>query len=211
MKRIVAVILAVLLLVFSAGAFADTNTAETLKGEGWEITDEYAWSTGRYNKYAFVLLNTSGYNARISINAIFYDKDDSIVGVASSSENACENGYSTYWEFSNDVEFKRVSLRISMEKEEWYKDGGQSAIKLTVSKVNEQKIILIAENVGKEAVEFVEYNVLYLKDGRVVSTDWGYLTDKDSEIKPGAMEMAEEKCSEDFTEVKVYAHGRIDK
>ena len=54
------------------------------------------------------------------------------------------------------------------------------------------------------------YRFLYLKNGKVVSTDWGYLVDKANENKPGAMEMGEETGYEDVSEFQVYIHGTID-
>ncbi len=63
---------------------------------------------------------------------------------------------------------------------------------------------------GLTLARMPSYRFLYLKNGKVVSTDWGYLVDKDNEIKPGAMEMGEETGYEDFSEFQVYIHGTID-
>lgn len=210
MKRFIAAMLTICVLFCTMTSLAQTDKGVVRQGEGWEITKEYSWKNYGDYKYAFVLKNTSNYNARISVNVVFYDGKDNIVGVSSRSEYGCESGYETYWGFSNDIEFSRVDIRVTMEKENRYEDGGQSSIKLTANKVGDRKIILIAENIGKEAVKFVQYDILYLKNGKVVSTDWGYLVDKDNEIKPGAMEMGEETGYEDFSEFQVYIHGTID-
>ncbi len=198
-------------IMYSARAVTkeDYDNMPIATGDGWEITKEYYYNTNWYNYYIFILKNTSGYNADISVNVYFYDAEDNLVGVANGSKSACENGYSTYWGFSNDVEFDHATYEITMSEETWYKDGGQSSIELT-SNIVGKKVILSAKNIGKEVVQFVEYNVLFLNEkGEVVSTGWGYLTDDDSELKPGATEMREESSSKPFTEVKVYALGRI--
>lgn len=181
-------------------------------GDGWEIIKEYYYSTKWDNYYIFLLKNTSGYNAEISVNIYFYDADDNMVGVANASERACENNQVTYWSFSNDdMAFDHVSIDITMTEETYYKDGGQSCIELT-SNIVGKKAIIAAKNNGKETVQFLEYNVLFLdENGQVVATDWGYLTDDDSELKPGSTEMREASTSKAFTEVKVYALGRIDR
>lgn len=179
-------------------------------GDGWEMLKEYYYKTSWYNYYIFVLKNTSGYDAEISCDVVFYDENDNMVGVSNGSERACENGYETYWSFSNDIEFDHATVEIKMSKETWYK-GGQSSIELSTNIVG-NKAIITAKNTGKKAVEFVEYHILFLDDnGNVVSTGWGYLTDSDSEIKPGAQEMREESYSKGFADVRVYAMGRIDK
>lgn len=181
-------------------------------GDGWEIIKEYYYSTKWDNYYIFLLKNTSGYNAEISVNIYFYDADNNMVGVANGSERACENNQITYWVFSNDeIAFDHVTLDITISEDTYYKDGGQSCIELTTNIVG-KKAIIAAKNNGKDIVEFVQYNVLFLdENGQVVATDWGYITDDDSELKPGATEMREASTSKAFSEVKVFVHGRIDK
>lgn len=57
-----------------------------------------------------------------------------------------------------------------------------------------------------------KYNLLYLDEaGQIVSTEWGYLTDDDSELKPGATEMRDDACYDDFSDAKVYLLGRAEK
>lgn len=180
-------------------------------GDGWQMIKEYQYKTSWYNYYCFVLKNVSGYNAEISCNVVFYDANHNIVGVSNASERACENGYETFWVFSNDIEFEYATVDITMTEETWYKDGGQSCVELSASIVG-NKAIITAKNNGKEAVDFLEYHVLFMdENGNLLSTGWGYLTDDDNELKPGKMEMREESYFEGFSDVKVYALGRIDK
>ena len=181
-----------------------------MTGDGWEMLKEYKYETRWAHYYIFVLKNTSGYDAEIDCNVVFYDEDGNMVGVANSSNYACESGYETCWVFKNDIEFDYATVEVNMSKDKYYA-AGQSSIELTTNIVGD-KAIITAKNVGDKAVEFVEYYVLFLdENGNVVSHSWGYLTDNDSEIKPGAQEMREETSYEDFSDVVVYALGRIDK
>lgn len=179
-------------------------------GDGWEIVKEYYYNTKWDNYYIFLLKNTSGYTADISVNAYFYDADNNLVGVANSSEYACEDGYLSYWSFSNDdIAFDHVDVEITMEEDTYYK-GGQSSIEVSTNIVG-KKVIISAKNIGTQTVEFVEYHVLFFNEnGEIVTTGWGYLTDDDSEIKPGATEMREENAYESFADVRVIVSGRID-
>ncbi len=180
-------------------------------GEGWEVTKEFYYESYWDHYYMFVLKNTSGYNADISVNVVFYDAQDNIIGVDNDSENDCENGYETFWSFSNEEEFDHVSFEVNMSQESYYLDGSQSSIELSYNIVGD-KAIITAKNIGFDTVSFLEYHVLFLNDNNeVVSTGWGYLTDDDSEIKPGATIMKDETSYEPFSNVMVYAHGRISK
>jgi len=179
-------------------------------GDGWEIIKEYyyKYSSSSYY-YIFVLKNTSGYNARINANIVFYDADDNMVGVANGSEEDCENGYQTLWIFSNDMEFDHVSTEIKMEEESYYKDGSQSSIEVSTDIIG-KKVLITAKNIGKDPVEYAEYHILFFNDkGEIVRTDWGYITDSDSQIKPGATEIRDASYSKGFSDVAVYVHGRI--
>lgn len=182
-------------------------------GDGWEILKEWRYTAEyiNYNYYAFTLKNTSGYTAEIGVSAKFYDADDNLVGVADKTQNACEDGYVTYWAFSNDdIDFDHVELKIRMSKDKYY-EGAQSALQIETSVVGD-KVIISATNTGDKPVRFAEYNALFLdENGEIVYTNWGYIGDDDTEIKPGATEMEEANAwGADFAEAQVYVLGRID-
>lgn len=180
-------------------------------GDGWVITKDYRYTAFASYYYAFVLKNTGEDNVRITVDVLFYDAEDHIIGTQSASEDACESGYETFWSFSNEKNYDHVSIDVKTEPETEYKAGGQSSINLSYEIVG-NKVILTAVNTGKKAVQYVEYHVLFLNDSdEVVSTSWRFLTDDDNEIKPGATEIREETSPVPFTKVLVYAHGTIEK
>ncbi len=168
---------------------------------------EYKWSTSRYHHNDLVIKNTSGFDAHIEVTVLFYDKEGTIVGVQNSDQRACENGYETFWSIYNDIAFDRAEYTISVSPDTYYK-GVQSSIEHSTSIVN-NKVIFTAKNISNEAVSYLEYHLLYLdKNGNIVDTDWGYLDDKDSELKPGKTEFREDKTSEEFATVQLYTKGR---
>ena len=212
MKRFIALFLSICLTMCLILSTAQAAIIQVKKSQ-YQITNEYYWNSSRYYYYAFSLKNTSGYNANITVSAIFYDVRNNIIGVSEQSEVACENGYETYWCFYNEEKFDHVSTTISLKEDTRYKTGGQSNIKLTANKVGNKKVILTAENIGTEPVEFLKYNILFLDaNGKVLSTAWGYLTNfsDENQIAPGVVKMCEEKYSKGFSDVRVYIHGRID-
>ena len=186
--------------------------ASSNAGEDYEITNEFFYTNeyGDAYYYCLVLKNNSGFNASIGVDVIFYDADNNIVGVESDDEGGCENGYETFWEFYNDTPFDHVTTEIVVDKDTRYRDGSQSSIDVT-SNVSGNKIILSAHNHGGYPVEFVEYHVLFFdENGKLITTSWGYLDDKDSEIKPNKTVMADVECPDSFADYIVYSHGKID-
>lgn len=172
----------------------------------YAVVKEYKWSNSWYNYYAIVIKNTSGQDSVIEVSMYFKDKKGDIIGVKSQEQRACESGFETFWLFSNDENFDGVEYEISMSEERYY-ESIQSELDLKVS-TTKNKAILSAKNTGNSIMQFVEYNVLFIdKKGNVVGSGWGYLADKDNEIKPGKTLMDEETCRETFAEVVIYANG----
>ncbi|MDO4867226.1 MAG: hypothetical protein Q4C10_11795 [Clostridia bacterium] len=183
--------------------------APILSGSGWEISKEYFFNQYGTYYYFFVLKNTCGYNAAIGVDVIFYDANDNIVGADEGLEYGCENGYETFWSFTNDIAFDHVSVNISMDKDEWNIDGSQSALEYSYSIVGD-KIIISAKNIGTEAIEYPMYEVLFLNDkGEVVYSDWGYMSQNDDKINPNTTQICDVSSYEKFTDAIVYVHGTI--
>ena len=178
-------------------------------GDGWEMLKEYYYSDSIDEYYyAFVLKNTSGYDATIDCNVVFYDENDNMVGVSNITKNGCENGYETCWLTMNDVEFDHATVDVSITEETLCK-AAQSSIELTTN-VAGDKVIITAKNTGDEAVDYVEYDAIFLdENGDIVFGYFGYLVDSDGQIKPGAQEMSEAPCYEEFSDAIVYAFGCI--
>ena len=181
---------------------ADSSPSE------YQVT-EYRWSSSWYYYNDLVIKNTSGQDCKISVSMIFYDKAGNIIGIDEASQYACQNGFETYYSFSNEDPFDHVEYTITMTPEKYY-TCIQADLDLQSNIVGD-KVILSARNSGDLVMEFVEYHVLYLDDsGTVVGKDWGYIDDSDNEIKPGSTQFKDESCSEDFSSVLFFANGRAD-
>lgn len=197
MKRILS--LALILIAVATLAVAEAP-------EEYEIK-EYKWSTSRYYHNDIVIKNTSGYDANIDVTALFKDKDGNIIGVSNDNEEACQDGYETFWSFYKDDPFDSCEFLITVTPDKYYK-GVQSSVEQSASVVG-KKVIITAKNTSESTVKYLEYYLLYLDgDGNAVDYDWGYLTDSDSELKPGKTEFREESSSSAFASVELYTKGR---
>ena len=158
--------------------------AEEETSDEYEVTKEYTWNTKWNNYFGVAVKNTSGEDCGFDAQVIFYDKDENIIGVSNPSATVCGDG---------DTAFDHVSYTIN-KTSSWYADV-HSYVDVTAS-VSGKKAILTGKNNGDKEAKFVEYRALFLdKDGNAVDYAWGYLTDNDSAIKPGKMELREEQTS----------------
>lgn len=170
----------------------------------------YPYSKKESKNYLYLLItNNSGKTARIDILIRYYDENGGLVGISNLAEEAFADGTQIITCGSNDVPFATYEYEITAEEESYYTSVDQN---LVVEKtVLPSKVIFSVTNEGDIAAEFADYNVLFLRDGSIVDTGWSYVTDNDSEIKPGKTEYREESSSEDFDEVIVAVHGKGDK
>ncbi len=169
----------------------------------------YTWKSFSYHYLALVVKNNSDINCSFSASVQFMDANGSLVGVKEKDIMAFEAKQEACLIFSNDIEFADFSYEFNVSQLKYY-NCVTSAIDVDVITLPE-KAIISATNNGPVAAEFVEYNILYFKNGKVVDYDWGYLTDEDSEIKPGRKETEESSVYEDYDEVKVFLSGYADK
>ena len=173
-----------------------------------DVVKEYKY-TGAYGltHAAFVIVkNTSKYTIELGGKIKFYDKAGDLIGYSSASERAIGPDEEVCFRFSNDDDFDHYEITWSASEERYYR-AVCSNISIEVMKTK-NKAIIEATNNGDVAADFVEYYVLFLNGDDLVGYGWGYLTDKESQIKPGKTEMREATCSSSFNSVKVYITGR---
>lgn len=170
---------------------------------------EYIWSSANYHHCDLVIKNTSGNDCEIEVAMIFYDESDTMIGVANASQRACQNGFETYYSLYNEHPFDHVKYSITMSPESYY-SCIQSDLDFQYSVVN-NKVIMSARNTSERSMEYVRYDILYLDEsGSVVEIDYGYITDSDSEIKPGATQYKDSISYVDFSSVVIVCNGRAD-
>lgn len=173
--------------------------------EDYKLIKDYKWSS--YNNYeGLVIRNTSGSTKDYDAKVMFYDKNNQLIGVGNFSADVVAAGQEALILCSNEAAFDHIDYTISA-KDSRYSEV-QSFIDIQIQ-IADNKAILIAKNNGNVAAQFVQYNCLFINGkGQVVGTGWGYLTDDDSELKPGMTEFREESCYEPFKTVELYFTGR---
>lgn len=183
---------------------AEDITVSTL--EGCEIIKEYSWNSSWYNNYALEIKNTSGETNGYRGRIIFYDAENNIVGVSNPEITVLDDGYETLMSASQDNAFDHIAYSVQPQKTSY--EDVHSFVEVTANATG-KKAILVGKNNGTQAAKFVEYHCLFLdKDGSVVGSDWGYLVDDDSELKPGKTEMREADCYADYDSAIVFFEGR---
>lgn len=176
----------------------------------YTVTHEYRWTTSWGSYYwGVVIKNTSGKTMDFTAQVILYDDKNEMIGVNNPMVSTCADGHEMLLLMSNDTAFDHVEYSItpSESNTEYYKEA-QTSVTVSAKKVGD-KAIIIGKNSGTVAAEYIRYTAIFLKNDQVVNIGMSYLTDNDSQIKPGKSEMREERCSEDFDSVVVYMEGRL--
>ena len=199
MKRLL--IIVALIITISSTAVAES---------GYKITAEYKWDNGRSYHNDVVIKNTSGYDAKINVMALFKDKDGNVIGVFNREERGCEDGYETFWSLYQEQPFDACEIVLSMRPDDIYK-GVQSNIDHDVL-IAGNKAVISAKNTSTDAVGFVEYWIIFFgSDNNVVDCGWGFTIDGDNEIKPGDTRYAESLTSHEFVKAEAYLKGNNSK
>lgn len=158
--------------------------------------------------YFLVVKNNSSETVEINVNAIAKDKDGKSIGVANSEEVAIGSGTEiclcNYFDGVKDA--ASFEYTMTVKKDVFFKPVNQD-LKIEKSET-EEKVILSCTNIGEKTAQFVEAYALFFKDGKLVDYDSAYITDDDSEIKPGATISEELNCYGGYDDVKIYVSGR---
>lgn len=169
-------------------------------------TTGYTYDTSN-NHYLFLAItNNSNEDVSIDVSIKYFDENGSLVGISNADEYAFAKGTKMLISGSNDIPFASYEYEITPQKEDLYVSvTGNLAIEKTVVG---NKVIAGITNNCSIAARFVEYDILFLKEGNLVDTAWGFATDSDNEIKPGKTQYIEEKTSEEFDDVLIFLKGR---
>lgn len=136
--------------------------------------------------YLLVVKNNSERTISLEVNSIAKDSEGKTVGAASSSGEAIGSGHEVclmnYFEsVKSDSTFEYT---ISVKEDEYYEsvldDLGHE------DSDTGEKVIVTCTNNGDKAAQFVEGTVLFFSGDKLVGYETNYLTDDDSELKPGA-------------------------
>lgn len=167
----------------------------------------YTYSTDYSNVLTLVLKNNSDAHCKLNVSVDFYDKDNNIVDTQDDYIDVFSAGTENALCFMTDDKFTTYKYEIKVSEPEDYYFSVNDKLSCKVNTATE-KAIISATNNGDKPAQFVEYYALFFKNNKLVYTNWGYVGDDDSEIKPGRTEKEIASCYEDFDSVKVYLDGR---
>lgn len=188
------------------GSDDEQGTTAQNGNKDYKLVKAYAWNS--YGSYyeGLVIENRSGETKVFDAQVMFYDAQNSLIGVGNYSTDVVGNGKRAIIICSNEEPFHHLEYTITPNETRY--SEVQSFVNVQ-QKIKGGKVIIMATNNGDVAAEYVKYNCLFInKNKKVVDTDWGYITDDDSELKPGKTEYREESCSEPFQTVEIYYTGR---
>lgn len=235
MKRMICLVLALVLAVSVCGCSSNGSTtsgsvksqepgkngasdqkdsdAPAEKGPGPEesIADKldvtgYSYKSDFSNYFFMVVKNNSELNAEISVEVNFYDDSGKIVGAKSGSQEALESGHETLLYFMPDEDYATVEYEITAKEETFY-ECVQSDLTYEATEAKD-KIIVSVTNNGEKPAEFAQVSVLFFNGEDVVGFDQNYVTDDDSELKPGKTINKELDCYKPFDSYLVFLSGR---
>ncbi len=159
--------------------------------------------------YFMTVKNNSSADVSIEGNATAYDASGNVAGASQSSIEVLGKGETSIMSFYFDSVsgIDHVDYQLSYDTSLWYQPviGG---IKMEQT-INDQNLTIVATNEGSVNAQFVEaYALFFDSDGKVVSYDSTYITDGDSELKPGATMSVQLDSYDSFDHVECYLTGR---
>lgn len=173
-----------------------------------EVTEYSFENTIGDTLYFLVVKNNSSETVEINVNAVAKDKDGKNIGATDAAENAVGSGAEVclcnYFDGVKDADSFEYTMTV--KKDNFFKPVIQD---LNIEKSEtDEKVILTCTNNGDKTAQFVEAYALFFKDGNLINYASTYITDDDSEIKPGATISGELNCYDSYDDVKVYVSGR---
>lgn len=146
------------------------------------------------------------------MNATAYDTNNSMISAANSTLQVIgseEQSIMTLY-FENAENVDHIDYSLQVKKDVYYEPVLSN---LTIdSNLSGQNLILSIKNNGNKPAEFVQGTALFFDaNDQIVSVDFTYFTDNDSEIKPGESISGQLSSYEPFDHVEYYLDGRADK
>ena len=167
---------------------------------------EYSY-INEYSNYHFVeVTNETNKVVDVYLNILYYNSDDELVNASTPGQDVIEPGYSVLLVSTPDEKWSRTEINVEASETKYY-DPIQSDIKVDVTPAKE-KIVVQAENVGKNAADFVAISALAFLGDEVVGYDFNYFTDNENQIKPGKSIAKNLEFYKDFDNYKYYVTGR---
>ncbi len=159
--------------------------------------------------YFMTIKNNSSADVSIDGNATAYDSAGNVTGAGQGSIEVLGKGETSIMSFyfSGVSGIDHVDYQLSYNTSSWYQPV-IGDIK-TEQTINDGNLTVIATNEGSVNAQFLEaYALFFDSTGKVVAYDTKYITDGDSELKPGATMSVQLNSYDSFDHVECYLTGR---
>lgn len=147
----------------------------------------------------------------LSVDMLFYDANDEIVGVKDDFQRAVGAGDSVAFVYNVfDLDgYVRAEYEFSVAEKE-YLEPVVADLSYDAN-VTENGVILLVTNNGEYAAELVEATVLFYSGENPVGWGQDFFTDDDFELKPGDTIIEDFECYDHFDSYEVYLTGQRDR
>lgn len=161
--------------------------------------------------YFVVVTNNGKTPIEVSGNGTAMDASGKVIGADDLSIDVIGPGETSigYYYFDGVTGINTVDYNLSYKPSRYfYPVLGNLSV---VQNLNDQNLTVTITNNGKTAAQFVEaYALFFDSNGKVIRYDSTYITDMDSEIKPGATLSKQLDCYSGYDHVELYLTGRSD-
>jgi hypothetical protein len=162
--------------------------------------------------YYLIITNNSTVTVSISGNGIAKDASGNSIGADNMSIDVLGAGETAigYFYFSGVKDVANVEYSLSYDTDSYYYPVvGNLSVEQTL---NDKNVTVSVTNNGDYPAQFVKaYCLFFDADNNITKTDSTYVTDGDSEIKPGAtISVQLDNYTGDYDHAEVYFEGRGD-
>ena len=182
--------------------------------EGLALVGEYAYPAQYDDELRYVLIfrNNSDKDITFSCKGTARDAEGNIIGTSMEDTESVCSGYEVpvNLRFENVNFYDVIGLNYSMSEVQYSLKPAQNSLEYQTSDLGD-RIVVTVTNTGTKNIEFVEANLFYLKDGKMVAQKQKYFDDGSGmSIQPGVpcTETIENPYEIEFDSVLVYFTGR---
>lgn len=159
--------------------------------------------------YFLVVTNNSNATVAIGANGIAKDASGNMIGADDLEIDVLGPGEQSidYFYFDHVSGVASVDYDINYSTSSYY-EPVLSDLDLQYT-INNQNVVVSVTNNGDKTAKYVKaYALFFDASGNLVDGDYGYVTDNDSEIKPGKTIVEQIDTNTGFDTVKVFLTGR---
>lgn len=186
----------------------NSDGVEELQDSDFEISEYFYENSIGDTLYFLALKNNSDKTVAANGNVVAYDADGKTLGANSSDICALGSGHEQVMVFYFDSVSGVDHFEYTVDyKEDPYYEAVFDDVEVQET-VNDGNVVITCTNNGEKAAEFIEVYALFFRGEQLVGYGSTYITDDDSELKPGKTLSKQIECYENFDSAKCYYSGR---